>query len=495
MTTWLLKHNWLSIKRSPDFGRKLAVNLILGALLSLVALEFLMLGLFLSRLIKEDLYPGSDPVAVVNGALFFYLGLELMMKLNFQKVRSAAGRPYLLMNVSKAKIAHFILMKTPVSAFKLFPLLVIVPFFFNAVLPDHGFTRSFGWLMTVIALMSLNTYLVNYAKLRFYTNPAVTAVVAGAGISTVLLQKFGIVNFSSLSAAAFGTALRYPVAVLVPVAATILAYTLNHRLLVKNLYAEDAGGGTRGTNVAETAPFLERFGIIGSLVRLDIKLMLRNRRTRISLWMPFLFLFYGLFFYPGGNFDRGDAVSDFMQMFAGMFISGFFIMSYGMMTFCYESGHFGFIQTRKIDMLVYLKARYYFMVIVSTVIYLLSLFYFYFGARIVAVNTAMYIFNVGFTAFFFLFLSTYNKIKFDLSGDIFSMQGKGGNQYSAIFLLVMLLLVLYIPARIFAPRDAVLYLVGSVGLAGLIFHGRLLKLLAEQFGSRRYIMSEGFRHS
>jgi hypothetical protein len=235
--------------------------------------------------------------------------------------------------------------------------------------------------------------------------------------------------------------------------------------------------------------------MIGTLISMDIKLMMRNRRSRISMWMPFLFLFYGLFFYPSGQYSRGDGVSDFMQLFIGLFISGFFIMSYGIMTFCYESNHFSFILTRKIDMLTYLRARYYFMAGMATIIYLLSFFYLYFGVRVFLINSMMYLFNIGFTAFFFLFLSTFNKIKFDLSAGISSLQGKGSNQFSAIFALLIIMLFVFVPMRLFFAKDVVIYLFGVLGLIGFLSQNLLLNYLLNQFYQRRYIMAEGFRQT
>jgi hypothetical protein len=203
----------------------------------------------------------------------------------------------------------------------------------------------------------------------------------------------------------------------------VIMYRLNQLFLVSNLYVENISSEKKSQTVKEYFTFLRGLGMIGALISLDIKLMLRNKRSRISMWMPFLFLFYGLFFYPSGNYNRGDGFSDFMQMFVGMFISGFFIMSYGITTFCYESNHFGFILTKKIDMLTYLRARYYFMLMMATIVYVLSVFYLYFGLHVFIINSMMYLFNIGVTAFFFLFLSTFNRIKFDLSADMFSLQG------------------------------------------------------------------------
>jgi hypothetical protein len=223
--------------------------------------------------------------------------------------------------------------------------------------------------------------------------------------------------------------------------------------------------------------------------------MSRNKRARLSLWMPFIFVFYGLFFYPSGHYNSGTIGVDFMLMFVGTFITGFFIMSYGMMTFCYESRHFGLILTNKLDMFTYLKARYYFMLLISIPAYLVSLFYVYYGNKIFIVNSIMFLFNIGFTAFFFLFLSTFNKLKFDLSAGYMSMQGKGSNQFLAIFILMIIISLIYVPIRLLINADSGIILMGLIGISGFVLHNQVLKFLLKQFYSRKYIMSEGFRQT
>lgn len=495
MLYWLFQLNWKSIKRSPDFERKVIVNIIFGILVLFMVLQLLMLGFFLDRMIKEDILPGSDPVVVVNGVLMFYFGIDFVIRLVFQKLRSTAGKPYLVMNMGKNTIADFVLLKTPWTLVNLFPLLIVVPFFFNGVLATRGIVQALAWLTTLFSTLLFNTYLVNYTKLRFYKNSLPTSLAVGAVLVFIFLEKLKLISLTSFSAMIFQMIMLYPGCAIVPILAAVCMYRINHSFLVRNLYIENLAAERKNQTAKEYFSFLRRFGMIGALISLDIKLMLRNKRSRVSMWMPFLFLFYGLFFYPGKGFSRGDGVSDFMQLFVGLFISGFFIMSYGMMTFCYESNHFSFLLTRRIDMFTYLRTRYYFMIAMATIVYVLSVFYLYFGVKVFIVNTMMYIFNVGFTAFFFLFLSTFNKIKFDLSAGMSSLQGKGSNQFAAIFALILLMLIFYLPLRIFLGNDVAIYFFGVVGVIGFISQNMILNFLLHQFYRRRYIMSEGFRQT
>ena len=495
MTGWLVHHNLKSIRRSPDFHRKAATNIFFGLMASIIALELLLAGFFLHRILSEDVSPGKDPVEVFNSVLIYYAVFDLLVRLIFQKRRSVVARKYVLLRVSRSSIAHFVLLKTLLTLFNIWPLLIVLPFFFNGVVPIHSGLGSFAWFLSILGLILSNTYFANYVKLRFFTNPIRTLIAVSAVAGLALLEVLNLVSLSAASTTFFGAFLQFPLLACLPLLAGGALYWINHRFLVRNLYQEDTLAIASARKFREQFIFLRGFGEIGSLISLDLKLMLRNKRARISLWMPGLFVFYGLMFYPQQRYTSGDAVMDFFLMFVGTFITGFYIMSYGLTTFCYESKHFGLILTKRVDMLTYLKAKYYFMLMFTFPLYLLSLGYVYFGNRIFVVNSVMFLFNIGVTSFFILFLSTYNRMKFDLDAGLMSLQGKGSNQLVAVFLLMLLLLILYLPLRLLAGTDVALGTMGLLGIGGFFFHNRLLGILVKQFFRKKYVMAEGFRQT
>ena len=90
MFYWFISQNTKSIKRSPDFSRKLIVNIIFSVLMLLMALDITILGIFLIKIIKEH-FPDSDPVVVFNGGIIFYIISETIFRLVFQKIKSLDG--------------------------------------------------------------------------------------------------------------------------------------------------------------------------------------------------------------------------------------------------------------------------------------------------------------------------------------------------------------------------------------------------------------------
>ena len=255
MLNWLIQHNLKSIKRSPDFHRRLVVNLIFGFFALIIILELLLLGFFLDRLIKEDLIPGSDPLTVVNSVLLFYFGMDLILRLIFQSIRSVAGKPYLLLRIERKQITNYVLFKTLGTFLNIFPLFVLIPFFFNGVLSSHNYIPSVAWLVSILTVLLFNTYLINYSKMRFYKNPAMTSTVVGVFVVIGLLEKFKVLSFTLFSIIIFGSVISHPVLFFVPILSTILIYRLNYDFLSHHLYLDDLSAAKKQNHLKKISDF------------------------------------------------------------------------------------------------------------------------------------------------------------------------------------------------------------------------------------------------
>jgi hypothetical protein len=495
MLNWFFSHNWKSIKRSPDFHRNLAVNIFFGFLIFIGLLEFLMVGIFLPRIIKEDLLPGSDPLKVFNSALIFYFGLEFILRLIFQNLKLIDAKRYLLLKIDRKEITGYILFRSLLTIINAFPLILIIPFFFTGVLPSTGLLSALVWLITLLSLLIFNTYLANYSKLRYFKNPVRTFILTGILILFVGLEYYRIISTTYFSLYIFTLLLEYPSLVIIPLSAIYLIYRLNADFIFKNLSLDEISSGKARKINTGSYKFLTTLGKTGALISLELKMLLRHKRTKSILIMSVAFVLYGLVFYTNPEFSGRNNFGYFMLLFCGSFISGLFIFSYGIQTFGMEGKHFGIMITNRIEIISYIKAKYYLMVLMSTINYLISLFYIYFGLQVFFINSMTFLFNTGVAAYFFLFLATYNKVSLNLNAGMNSMQGKGGNQFFGVFLYIILMLLVFLPFSIFLNKLSGALAMGMLGLLGLIFRNRILDLMLKQFNRRKYIMSEGFRQT
>jgi hypothetical protein len=275
----------------------------------------------------------------------------------------------------------------------------------------------------------------------------------------------------------------------VPAVLLAALYFFNAAFLGHRLFLDDIHAYKVRTPVREVLPFLHGLGIMGTYVALEVKMLLRSKRARPLLILAFLMIFYGLFFYPIGLYRQHDLI----LLFAGIFVTASFMLFYVTYIFSWESTYFGVILTRAIDPFLYLKAKYLLVLAVSGGAYLLSCGYLVFGARIVLINTVVFLFNAGVSTFVLMYFATFNKVRFDLGVNVFSLQGKTGVHYSAFFMVLLANMAVFLPLKFLFDNDVAFVMLGAVGLSGLLLHNRILRLVAGQFLQRKYAMVDGFR--
>jgi hypothetical protein len=148
---------------------------------------------------------------------------------------------------------------------------------------------------------------------------------------------------------------------------------------------------------------LQRFGIIGEVILLDIKLFLRNKRTKSILFLTLIFMAYGLLFYPNEAYTSDEG----FMIFIGIVISGFLMISYLQYAFAYEGSYWDFLISSRIPMRQYIRAKLYLATAVVIVAWFLTLPYLYFGKNVLIINTATALFNLGALIPMVLFFATY----------------------------------------------------------------------------------------
>ena len=113
------------------------------------------------------------------------------------------------------------------------------------------------------------------------------------------------------------------------------------------------GADSNQRSSLENLNYLDRFGKIGAFVLLELKMCVRNKRTRNHAIDGTPVLLYGLFFYSKPTYLEMNG----FLIFVGLFISGGFMMSFGLYFFAWESGHFDLVLTANNTHKDYIKAK------------------------------------------------------------------------------------------------------------------------------------------
>jgi hypothetical protein len=197
--------------------------------------------------------------------------------------------------------------------------------------------------------------------------------------------------------------------------------------------------------------WLDGFGRTSFFLKNDIRLIVRNKRARMAVWMGFAFLFYGLIF-------MSDLYSGAVwQVFVGIFVSGGFLLSFGQFVPSWDSSYYPLMMTQNVAYKEYLMSKWW-LVVVGTLISLpLASFYLFFSWETYLAILAGGMYNIGINAHMVLLSGAYTRTPIDLN----SMQRAFGDKKS----FNVKSLLLSIP-KIFVPM--------FLFYVGVLIHSKML---------------------
>ena len=489
MLTTFLSHQWKSFWRSRNKAGSIAAQIVLGFFMLYFLVVAIGVGFWMTAII-EKVMPNVNPIVVFNGLILYYFLLDLAIRIQMQELPTLSVVPYLHLNISRRTIVNFLNLKSLVSFFNILPLFIFFPFIFINISEAQGGLGVLAYLASILGLVVFNNFLVLYIKRKAINNVAIFA----AGIVVVLglaaSDYYGFISIRDFSNLVFQNVAKYPVLALIfPVAAFAVFY-INAKFLVANLYTEELSTKD-DKKVSTDYPFFNNFGKAGELAALELKLILRHKRSRSSVIMGFLFLCYGFFFYrmpliEGNEFGK--------MLFAAVFMTGITISVYGQFMFAWQSSHFDGLLVNKINYKDFIKAKFLLFTISSTLITILSSFYGFMSYKLLLLHLAAYIYNLGVGTVVVLYFANFNYKRLDITTSAsFNWQGVGATQWLLGLPLLLLPLIIYLPFGILNLPYWGLATITLLGLVGLIMRNFWVDVIVEKFEKQRYKIAEGFR--
>ena len=484
----LLKLRWLEFKRSPAFTQQLAQTIIIWIFFLYFALNFLVLGWVAGDLLEKE-FPDQNYYHLLGGYVVYYFLFDLIARVLIQKYPVMNIRKYLNLNIKRSSIIHLLLTISLRSFFNILPLFAILPFVFTNWGHMQEWNIAWPFKVLLFGVILLNNYLSFLIDRYFRLDNVWPMIFMGALLLVLYLDFSGYITIIPFFNEVFIFLTANVTTALIPAVLGVLFYFLNYRFLQSNMYVEDII--TRQVSEASSIHlgFLDRFGDAGKLINLELKLIWRNKRSRMTLYISIFMLLYPLIFLGSNTMDFV-----FFQYFIGIFVTGIFAMSYGQLMLSWNSTHFDLLATRKIKIADIFRAKYYIMVASCVIMYLASLLYGFLDLIWLKVFTMMAIFNLGVSVFFYMFIAAYNSKRID-PGKGAMMNYEGIN--AAHFIIIIPIMIL--PALIRWPfsamghpgiGDLVIVLIGSLGI---IFHNFLINKAQDLFLSNRYKIMAAFR--
>lgn len=486
----LISHSFKQQFRSPVWAKNLVANIFLGFAALLLSAYLLIFGIFLPEVV-EALNPEANPIDFINGLIIYYFAFEFFMRFFLQNVPVLAIEPYLHLPMPKRKIIHFMLRKSQVSVFNILAILIFTPFTVRVLIPELGTLAALGWLVNIIALSLTIHFLTILFKKKLNEFPNLLLIIAGIFLVIGLADYYAFFSLSDFSGSLFASLLEQPYYALIPIVLWIGVYRANYNFLVNNTYPEEISNKKKKAKISGEFAFLKRFGRIGEMIALELKLILRHKRPRTAMLLAALLLLYGMIFYPE---DQYRNEMSWILLFVGIFITGVFFIQYGQFLLSWEGGYFDFVLTRKVSFKQHFESKYYLFVAASTVSFVLSLGYAYFGFEIVLINLAAFLFNIGANVFLVMRIALYNPKKIDLSKRAaFNYEGVGAAQFLIAIPVLFVPYLIYAPFLVLGIGQYGLILLGVIGLAGFLTRDKWLNMITKSFIKDRHKIAAGFR--
>ncbi|AKQ47048.1 hypothetical protein TH63_17630 [Rufibacter radiotolerans] len=493
MIRLLLSHQWKESTRSSVWQKNLAINLVLGFFILLLLSYVVLLSLFLDKILEAG-WPDEDPVELVNRVLLYYFLFDLGFRFLMQELPVLGIQPYLHLPVGKSKLVHFVLWKSLSSLFNFLPLLLFIPFALKLLPEVYGLGGAWSWVAGLFLLTLVNNYLTLYFKRQLVEKPFVTGGFLLAVVALAAINYLGYISLGAASGAFFNALGTNAVWVLVPLVLLVAVYLLNYRFLVAHTYPEEMRI-RKAAKVGDSSEigFLQRFGELGTLIGLELKLIMRHKRPKSTILMAVLFMAYGFLFYTNKIYTNGFA----MLIFPGIFMTGFMMLSYGQFVPGWQSAHFDALLTKRLSPYTFYLGKFWMFVPACTVAYLVTLLYGLMpaaGGKIMLINTACFLYNIGINTFVVLYLSTYNKKRIDLSKSAsFNWQGVGASQFIMMLPAMLLPILLYFAFSLLGNPWWGIAALAVAGLLGFLFHKQLLGVVVKRFQQEKYTIAAGYR--
>ncbi|MCK0123147.1 DUF5687 family protein [Gelidibacter sp. F2691] len=480
MFKYFISLEWKSFVRSASFKTNLFLKIIMviGALWLIGS--FLILGFGAYFIIEEHLK--MEPFEVVNKALVYYMVFDLAFRYFLQKMPVMNIKPLMYLPVKRNAIVNFAIGKTMISFFNLLHAFFFIPFSIVLIMQGFPAIQVIAWYLAILGLVFCNNFI------NIFINNKDTVFYAVVGIVVVLigLQYFGVFDLTTYTAPVFKAFYAIPYLAIIPIVLAVVFYKLAFSYFKKNLYLDAGLSSKHDIATTEDYSWLNRFGSLSTFLKNDIKLLRRNKRSKMTMFMSVVFIFYGLLFFTNAV-EAYDG--PFWRIFAGIFVSGGFLFTFGQFVPSWDSAYYPLMMSQNIRYKAYLESKWYLMVFATLISTVVAVFYLYWGWQAYAAVVVGAAYNIGVNSHLVLLGGAYIKTPIDLTT---SKKAFGDKQAFNAKTMLLTIPKLLLPMGIYAAGHFTLgegfgfALVAIFGLAGLLFKNKVFSMIEKIYKSEKY---------
>ncbi len=439
-----------------------------------------------------NVYPGIAAFHVLDGNVLWVLLVDFWIRFLLQDTPAQQVRQYSLLPIRRSFLMNMYLYRRGFSLGNLFWGFLLVPFGAISVLPLLGWGGFLLWLAGWWLLCIANGFCYLFCRALCMKNVLwvlLPAAVHGAVVALMLLPDKNPLDMPCTELL-YGFALGKTLPFLIVFIVIGLLFCANYKLQMVMVYHEVAKKEEVEMKSTTQMNFLNRWGILGEYLKMEIKLRLRNSQVRTQFFVGIgLIVFFSVAQY-------------FSDVYSGAFMTSFICLYdyvvLGMMTLvtvmCYEGNYIDGLMARRESIYALLCAKYYFNTALLIFPLLIVMPLIVAGKVSLWMNLGYLFLTAGVLYPLIFQMAVYNNLTLPLNQKLLGKQGNTMQQIVSVAILFLPILLEKGSVLLLGDVWGYVMLI-AFGIVGICTHKLWLRNIYTRLMARRYINMDGFRAS
>ncbi len=487
------RHQYLHAHRHPMFEKNMFVKVFSYIFVAFWAVYLMMLAFFVYEMYSNEAIEAFD---VVDGNMIFLLAIDFFIRFGMQETPAQDVHSYKLMPIPIRFLLDVFLVRMGLSTYNFFWFFFLLPFGLLAVLQFYGVIGLLSYLLGWWLLFVINS--MWYLICRTFVNRNVYFIIVPIVIYALLIY-FGLYydpSYQWLFVAGIWIGRLFvtcnPLMYLLSFSVIVPFYLINRKLQYSSVYKEISKSEKVKKYKSAEMHLLEKFGIIGEYLKIEMLSIVRNSVIRKQFLTAFYCtLAFCLLFAFTDMYDELPLMKIYICVYC---FSCFSIMTLTVIL-CAEGNYIDGLMSRKESILSLLKAKYYFNCFLMLMPMLISLFPISRGKLTIEEALACAFFTSGAVMPFLFQLAAYNDASINLNQRITKSGRSTKTQIIfSSFALFFPMLLMYVMVAFLGEQLASVCMI-VIGGIGTLLHPLWLRNIYHRFMKNRYNIMDGFRNS
>ena len=492
----LYRHRRLSQKRSFSYQQNRVAKFMLGIICLFIIAYLMLIAVTLSLAVNND--KSITPIEFILGISPFILTLDFLFRFIVQQTPAQLIKPYVLLPVPRHLCIDSFIVSSLFSIGNFIWFALLIPYIIMSVFFSYGLLLSLGLLLFYVVIIFANSQW--YAIVRTLINDHIAWWILPMGIYAFLYspsyigEKSGIDNLCD-TYAKIGTSITdgSPFPYIVAAILLFIVIFCNRKLQSSHIMKELSHADQNIHHKIRNYSFLSTLGEYGKYFQLEVKMTLRNKNPRKSfIFSSLIILIFSL-------------LISFSKIYDSKYYANFFCLYnyviFGSMILikimCYEANFIDCLMVKKENILLLLRAKYFFYSIILIFPFLLMLPTVFMEKWSLLMLVSYAVFTAGVQYFILFQMAVYNTQTIPLNTKYISRSGFENNYFQVgvemICLFIPMTLASFLQTLIGDTKAYILMLV--LGTVFIALHKVWLRNIYTRMMKRKYKLLDSYHTS